>query len=221
MSWQARQRVNFYLPEFQPVRLPPAFRQLLRQLLILLGLLVLVVVGLALEWRYNQSRLQQQQQVEVLRQGDISRQHQRLRMPEADAGLQQQITHSEQRLQQSQQRLALLTQIERHSRLPDGSQSFLPLLSQLGSVSSNNVWLAEIAIRDQGQQIALSGQVREPVAVSRYLAQLGLLPAYQQRRFQQIGITGQMPGFGFVLDTRPAKPGRRESVWPIIRGEQP
>ena len=165
--------------------------------------------------------MQQQQQVEVLRQGDISRQHQRLRMPEADAGLQQQITHSEQRLQQSQQRLALLTQIERHSRLPDGSQSFLPLLSQLGSVSSNNVWLAEIAIRDQGQQIALSGQVSEPVAVSRYLAQLGLLPAYQQRRFQQIGITGQMPGFGFVLDTRPAKPGRRESVWPIIRGEQP
>lgn len=199
MSWQIKQRVNFYTDEFKPPQLPD---EIARLLLISAALMSLMLVVFVCAWSYSgwqgraldNARQQQaflQQQLETIKAE---------RPPLiADSGLEQQKQLQEQRLVANQKILRYLTQGQLEQ-----SHSFTPMVEQLGEQDIKGVWLQSFVIDEQGQRIGLNGYVDDPAKLSPYISSLVNRSAYKNRAFRFIDLQKNEGNswLKFELDTR-------------------
>ena len=211
MTWQIRQRVNFYLEEFRPPALPRDIRQLLLQLgltAVLLLVAALVLLGYSRWLQHEQQQINQFTQNLTRQLEDEMARHPPL---VADSGLQQQLEQARLQLAASQKILFYLGREQLQQ-----SQSFTPLIAQLGEQQVRGVWLQGFRVSDAGQQVRLEGFVDEPEKLSRYVTELLQRSAYSGKSFSQIDVrrSGQR-WLSFVLDTAAPAPDEETAVAPL------
>ena len=127
MTWEIKQRVNFYLEEFQPPKIPNDLRQLIITVIAHTLIAIVVLVGLSINWYWQGLRMGSvaAQQVEVESQvNNIERERPPLKINQE---LTKQRDDMRADLDSSQRILRYLTQQELSS-----SDSFTTLVTGLG-----------------------------------------------------------------------------------------
>jgi len=198
MSWQVKQRINFYSDEFRPPQLPAQVATLLLALggsVALVLLLTLLALGYT-RWesarladaQWQAGQLQQQLDQLLAARPPLSR----------DAGLQRQQQQAVAALQASRQVLSYLTQGKLQR-----SQSFTAQVEQLGQQNIRGVWLQRFRISGDG--VRLQGYLDQPQKLSAYIASLVQRPAYQGVAFRHVDVqkSDHHNGLIFELDSRP------------------
>jgi len=200
MSWQVKQKINFYSDEFRPPELPADVHRLLSMsgyaLLMSLGL---AVVLLASEWWLARELQQSQEQVAQL---NLKIEDEQRNAPplNLDPQLEAQQALARANLLNTQRVLNYLSRQNIEERL-----TFTPLLQDLGNVAVEGVWLSAVDLSDQGRHVQLRGHAIQASLLSPYIAELSQQPAYVRRGFGRIEMTESDQGqkaMYFILDTR-------------------
>lgn len=199
MSWQIRQKINFYSDEFRPPRLARDVSILLRNMA-LTSVLMLILAALALVLKlWMHSRVDAAQATSDALIAAIEQEQQRRPPLVADPQLQKELDKARQQLINSQR---VLTYLSREGQeLPP---SFTALVSQLGDVKTDGIWLSGFSMDGSGNHIELRGFAQKAARVSPYVEALAQQPAYQGMAFRQVEINTE-PGqkwLTFRLDTR-------------------
>ena len=66
MSWEIKQRVNFYLDEFQPPKIPGDLKMILIGAGLHVGIAVVVLLGLVINWYWQGHRLEGMQERQAI-----------------------------------------------------------------------------------------------------------------------------------------------------------
>ena len=134
----------------------------------------------------------------------LTQEEQRIAVPSVDARLQQQVDEAERTVVFATQRLNYLQNHQQgFARQNQSQRPFLALMQQLGDTRLDSIWLSRVGLADRGANVALSGLLQRPDAISDYLAALNKLPAWQGIVFQQVSVDAQPSGYRFALDTLP------------------
>ncbi|WP_370315431.1 hypothetical protein [Thalassolituus sp.] len=200
MNWQVKQRINFYLEEFQPPRIPSDLERLIIGVAVHAVLFVIVLFGLMINFYYQGHRLDGM----TLRQAEVEQQVaniERERPPlSLDEALVSERDRARRNLESSQKILRFLTQQDLRS-----SHSFTTMVSQLGEQDVRGVWLQRFAFYEEGKQINIEGFTDDPAKVSRYVSSLLGRSGYRNHAFRFVDVhkTEGKPWLSFRLDTRP------------------
>ncbi len=197
MSWQLKQRVNFFTDDFRPPKMPEDIRFLLTGLVLTFvafaAFALLLLVGRV--WQESVHTAEQQERLRL--QQMIADEMQRLPPMVIDPQLEQQLKSAQDHLQNSQKVLTYLSREGQSQR-----SSFTALVTQLGQVESEGVWLSAFSLLDGGRNIELRGFVKEARQLSPYIEALTAQPAFQGRAFRQVDVSEENQHLQFYLDTR-------------------
>jgi hypothetical protein len=200
MTWEIKQRVNFYLEEFQPPKIPNDLRQLIISVIGHAVIAMVVLVGLSINWYWQGLRMEKvaAQQVVVESQvNNIERERPPLKINQE---LTKQRDDMRADLDSSQRILRYLTQQELSS-----SDSFTTLVTGLGKQDVAGVWLKRFAFYREGKHISLEGSTDDPAKVSRYVSSLLKRDGFEDHAFRFVDIYKQEDSawLSFKLDSRP------------------
>ncbi|WP_430461573.1 PilN domain-containing protein [Thalassolituus sp. LLYu03] len=200
MSWNVRQRINFYTQEFRPPTLAAEVVLLQRQLLLVLMLGLGATVALFAARAWLDGRVSTEQALTHKLAALIAEEQSRRPPVVVDAQLQNQLEDARRRLENSQR---VLTYLSREGG--EQKMSFSPLVSQLGQVGVAGVWLTGFTLSERGQQVALRGNAQKASQISAYIGALAQQEAYAALAFRQVDIqeNSQTRWLSFRLDTRP------------------
>jgi hypothetical protein len=180
---QVKQRINLYLPRFQPAQLSRETKKLfilvfsvLAVFLLVLGVVVLMKSSMATD--VTQSKQDQDELNQAL-----ARAVSQIPNVTADSNLIHRITREKRVLSKKQKVITYLYQ----NTINEG-ENFTGLVDQLAQQTVKNIWLEKFEILNRGQDIQLFGYAKTPKQVSKYMAMLGTQPSYEGRNFQQIII---------------------------------
>lgn len=200
MTWEIKQRVNFYLEEFQPPKVPKDLRVLIIGAIAHTIVAFVVIIGLTINWYWQGYRLDNV----VLQQGEVERKVSNIERERPPLKVDQKLTaqRDEMRadLDSSQRILRYLTQQELNS-----SHSFTKLVENLGEQDVRGVWLKRFTFFNEGSHISLEGYTDDPAKVSRYAATLLNRPGFSEHAFRFVDIykTEDSAWLSFKLDSRP------------------
>lgn len=200
MTWEIKQRVNFYLEEFQPPKIPNDLRQLIISVIGHVVIAMVVLVGLSINWYWQGLRMGKvaAQQVEVESQvNNIERERPPLKINQE---LTKQRDDMRADLDSSQRILRYLTQQELSS-----SDSFTTLVTGLGEQDVAGVWLSRFSFFRDGKHINLEGYTDDPAKVSKYVSSLLQRDGFEDHAFRFVDIYKQEDSawLSFKLDSRP------------------
>lgn len=200
MTWEVKQRINFYLEEFQPPRIPSDLQQLIFGVIAHAVIAIVVLVGLTINWYWQGIRMEK---VTAL-QADVAIQVatiERERPPlKVDQTLTKQRDEMRMDLDSSQRILRYLTQQELSN-----SHSFTNLVTDLGEQDISGVWLKRFAFYKEGQHIKLEGYTDDPAKVSKYVSTLLARDGFDNHAFRFVDIYKEEDSawLSFTLDSRP------------------
>lgn len=197
MSWQLKQRVNFFTDDFRPPKMPEDIRFLLTGLVLTFAALSACALLLLVGRVWQESVLTSEQQERLRLQQLIAEEMQRLPPLVVDPQLEQQLKAAQDHLQNSQRVLTYLSREGQSQRT-----SFTALVTQLGLAESEGVWLSAFSLLDGGHNIELRGFVKEARQLSPYIEALTAQPAFQGRAFRQVDVSEENQHLQFYLDTR-------------------
>lgn len=197
MSWQLKQRVNFFTDDFRPPKMPEDIRFLLTGLVLTFAALSACALLLLVGRVWQESVLTSEQQERLRLQQLIAEEMQRLPPLVVDPQLEQQLKAAQDHLQNSQRVLTYLSREGQSQRT-----SFTALVTQLGQAESEGVWLSAFSLLDGGHNIELRGFVKEARQLSPYIEALTAQPAFQGRAFRQVDVSEENQHLQFYLDTR-------------------
>ena len=161
MSWQVKQRVNFYLEEFHPPQTPGELKKIVWGVGAHLCLAIPILVGLyfyeGIQDRYLKEMESKNSQLEQ-RVGNLEGKRPPI---EVSSELIQQRDTARQDLEGSRRILQYLTQ-----QNLEKSYSFTQLVRGLGEKTIHGVWLSGFVISDKGGELTLKGYADDPAKVS-------------------------------------------------------
>lgn len=178
-----KQKINLYLPRFQPAQLSLEIKKLLQVLAITIGVIVFTTSVLVI-LKYNV----EQQIVEVEQEKEELAEALKLALSQipnaiADANLIIRIAREKSVLKKKKQVRDYLYQ----DRIGKG-ENFTDLVDQLAKQTVEGIWLSKFEVLNKGEDIQLFGYAKTPKQVSKYIEMLGTQESYQGRNFQQIEI---------------------------------
>lgn len=193
-----KHRINLYLPEFRPPKLPrETFLFLMASFLTILGVLIVAIGG----WLFNSYTSAQIEMLQVEKNqktNELKILTDQLPSPHIDTNLEMLIEKEREQSRRQDKVISFLNQ-----DLIKDRRSFTSLFEQLSQQQVNGIWLSKIEILNRGSDIQLYGFAKTPDKVSRYISSLGEKSAYAGRRFKQINVTqGEHPWNEFFLSTR-------------------
>ncbi len=200
MSWEIKQRANFYLEEFQPPKIPDDLRAILIGAGLHVGIAVIALLGLVINWHWQGHRLQgmlERQTIVEQQVANIESERPPLKLNDA---LVAQRTKLREDLESSQRILRYLTQQEL-----DSSTSFTTMVKELGDQDVRGVWLKSFAFYDEGRHINISGYTDDPAKISRYVSDLLKRSGFSEQAFRYVDVRKEEESrwLTFRLDTRP------------------
>jgi Tfp pilus assembly protein PilN len=180
---EVKQKIDLYLPRFQPEKLSVEVRILFLSILVvfILSFLsgsVLFFINYNLEQQIVEAKQDQEQINEALVRA-ISQ----IPNTTADANLINRIAREKIVLRKNKQVREYLYQ----DRIGKG-ENFTDLVDQLGKQSVKGIWLSKFEIMNKGKDIQLFGYAKTPKQISKYIEMLGTQESYRGRNFQQIQI---------------------------------
>lgn len=180
---EVKQKIDLYLPRFQPEKLSVEVITLFLSILVvfILSFLsgsVLFFISYNLEQQIVEAKQDQEQINEALVRA-ISQ----IPNTTADANLINRIAREKIVLRKNKQVREYLYQ----DRIGKG-ENFTDLVDQLGKQSVKGIWLSKFEIMNKGKDIQLFGYAKTPKQISKYIEMLGTQESYRGRNFQQIQI---------------------------------
>ena len=127
MSWEIKQRVNFYLDEFQPPKIPDDLKMILIGAGLHVGIAVVVLLGLVINWYWQGHRLEGMQERQAIVEQQVANIESERPPLKLDDALVAQRAKLREDLESSQRILRYLTQQEL-----DSSTSFTTMVKELG-----------------------------------------------------------------------------------------
>ena len=127
MSWEIKQRVNFYLDEFQPPKIPGDLKMILIGAGLHVGIAVVVLLGLVINWYWQGHRLEGMQERQAIVEQQVANIESERPPLKLDDALVAQRAKLREDLESSQRILRYLTQQEL-----DSSTSFTTMVKELG-----------------------------------------------------------------------------------------
>ncbi len=199
MTWEVKQRIDFYFDDFKPPRLPADLRFIVIGLGIHAGFAVLLIAGLLINGYFQQGYLDEmvkRQNAVEMQVSNIENERPSLQL---DSDLVAERDKAGNNLESSRRILQYLTQQDIGE-----SHSFRGLVEGLTNQEVSGVWLSGFRFSDEGRNIRLTGHTTDPVKVSGYAGSLLDQESYQGRSFRLIQVSKEedQPYLTFVLDTR-------------------
>lgn len=200
MSWEIKQRVNFYLDEFQPPKIPDDLKMILIGAGLHVGIAVVVLLGLVINWYWQGHRLEGMQERQAIVEQQVANIESERPPLKLDDALVAQRAKLREDLESSQRILRYLTQQEL-----DSSTSFTTMVKELGDQDVRGVWLKSFAFYDEGRHINISGFTDDPAKISRYVSDLLKRSGFSEQAFRFVDVRKQEDSrwLTFKLDTRP------------------
>lgn len=180
---EVKQRINLYLPRFQPAQLSAEVKKLMQVLLATIGIIVLIVSVLVFaKHSIEQQAVEMEQKKEELAEA-LKKVLSQIPNAIADANLINRIAREKIVLRKKRQVRDYLYQ----DRIGKG-ENFTGLVDQLAKQTVKGIWLSKFEVLNKGEDIQLFGYAKTPKQVSKYIEMLGAQEAYKGRNFQQIEI---------------------------------
>jgi hypothetical protein len=180
---QVKQRINLYLPRFQPAQLSRETKKLFILVFSVLAVFLLVLgIVVLMKSSMESDVVQSKQDQDELNQA-LARAVSQIPNVTADSNLIHRITREKRVLSKKQKVITYLYQ----NTINEG-ENFTGLVDQLAQQTVKNIWLKKFEILNRGQDIQLFGYAKTPKQVSKYMAMLGTQSSYEGRNFQQIII---------------------------------
>jgi Tfp pilus assembly protein PilN len=194
---EVKQRIDLYLPRFQPAQLSREVKILFIAIASVFGIflvttIVLILMKSSLE---NDVVIKKQEQIEL--NEALARAISQIPNVTADLNLINRIAREKRVFKKNQKVIAYLYQ----NTINEG-ENFTGLVDQLAQQTVKNVWLDKFQVLNQGQDVQLFGYAKTPKQVSQYMKMLGAQPSYDGRNFQQIQIKKSDNGWNeFYIST--------------------
>jgi Tfp pilus assembly protein PilN len=194
---EVKQRIDLYLPRFQPAQLSREVKILFIAIASVFGIflvttVVLILMKSSLE---NDVVIKKQEQIEL--NEALARAISQIPNVTADLNLINRIAREKRVFKKNQKVIAYLYQ----NTINEG-ENFTGLVDQLAQQTVKNVWLDKFQVLNQGQDVQLFGYAKTPKQVSQYMKMLGAQPSYDGRNFQQIQIKKSDNGWNeFYIST--------------------
>ncbi len=199
MTWEVKQRIDFYLDEFKPPRIPDDLKFIVTGLAIHGAFAVLLIAGLLVNGYIQQGYLDKMVQRQSAVEAQVANIENERPSMQLDADLVAERDTAANNLESSRRILQYLTQQD-----VGQSQSFRGLVNGLENQQVSGVWLSGFRFSDEGRHIRIKGHAVNPVNVSGYAEDLLDQESYQGRSFRLIQVSKEedQPYLTFVLDTR-------------------
>jgi Tfp pilus assembly protein PilN len=180
---EVKQKINLYLPRFQPERLSKEAKELFISVLATLVLLMLVVIAfLAINFFSTAGIADQEKSLSILN-ADLADAVSKIPNTTPDTNLVNRIAKEKLAVYRKQKVIDYLYK----DTISEG-ENFTNLIDQLAQQDIKEIWLNKIEVLNKGDDIQLFGYAKRPSQVSKYIEMLGLQEAYKGRSFQQIKI---------------------------------
>lgn len=194
---EVKQRINLYLPRFQPATLSSETKILLISISSVLGMLLVSVVILVLMKSSLEDDVQRSKQEQDELSEALTRAVSQIPNVVADLNLIKRIAREKRVLKKKQKVITYLYQ----NTINEG-ENFTGLVDQLAQQTVKGIWLEKFEILNQGEDIQLFGYAKTPKQVSKYMGMLGTQSSYEGRNFQQIQIKESDKGWNeFYIST--------------------
>lgn len=199
MTWVIKQRINFYLDEFRPPKIPDDLRRLLIGIAVHAVVAVLLLLGVIVNWYWQELRLSEVVDLQAAVELDVKNIEQERPPLKLDQALVTQRNEMRQELESSQRILRYLTQRELSS-----SHSFTTLVAGLGEQKLPGVWLKRFSFFRDGEEMSIEGYTYDPAQVSKYASTLLARDGYTERAFRFVDIrkVKDEDWLSFKLDSR-------------------
>jgi len=180
---EVKQKINLYLPRFQPAKLSSEVKVLCASTLVsLLALFSLSAIIFSVNNSIKSEIVEVREEKEDLDKA-LTRAISKIPNAVADSNLINRIAREKIVLIKKEQVRDYLYQ----DRIGKG-ENFTNLVDQLAKQSVQGIWLSKFEILNKGKDIQLFGYVKTPNEISKYIEMLGTQEAYRGRNFQQIKI---------------------------------
>lgn len=193
------QQVNLYLDEFKQIE--PKFSAPVILILcgytVFIGLLGSAILG-GMLWSQKSSlqdhafRAQDWQE-----QLQVAKQH--YPVPQVDAGLLRKIENQKALIERNKTVLRYLNS----RQLEVENQAFSVLLLALTWVKQDDLWLTQVAIREGGQAMSLTGMTLSPEALPVYLEKLAELDVFSDMSFRVFDLKREGDMLSFEISSQP------------------
>lgn len=180
---EVKQRINLYLPRFQPAQLSSETKILFISITSVVGIFLLLMIILLLMKSSAENDVLKSKQHQVELNDALTRAISQIPNVTADSNLINRIAREKNVLNKKQKVITYLYQ----NTINEG-ENFTGLVDQLAQQTVKGIWLERFEILNQGQDIQLFGYAKTPKQVSRYMGMLGTQSSYEGRNFQQIQI---------------------------------
>lgn len=178
-----KQRINLYLPRFQPAQLSNEAKKLFVVFFSVLGLFLITVAVLGLMRSFIENDIVDGRKNQDELNEALARATSQIPNVTADSNLIHRIAREKRVLNKKQKVITYLYQ----NTITEG-ENFTGLVDQLAQQTVKDIWLSKFEILNKGNDIQLFGYAKTPTQVSKYMAMLGTQLSYEGRNFQQIKI---------------------------------
>ncbi|HCM05169.1 MAG TPA: hypothetical protein DIC30_04065 [Oceanospirillales bacterium] len=186
---EVKQKINLYLPRFQPERLSKEARELFLSIFATFGFLSVIVIALLLINYASEVEVTEKEKEGALLNSELEEAISKIPNTTPDANLINRIAKEKLSIAKKQKVIAYLYQ----DTISEG-ENFTSLVDQLAQQGVKGVWLNKIEVLNKGDDIQLFGYAKTPSQVSKYIEMLGDQNSYKGRSFQQIKIKKSIVG---------------------------
>lgn len=218
MSWQVKQRVDFYLEEFHPPQMPNDLKQIMYGVSTHLVIGFIALVGLLVYEDFQSSYLQKMQDRDALASERVNKIESTQPIAKVSNTLTSKRDEARRELDGRRRIFQYLTQqnIEK-------SLSFTDIVGGFQQHSISGLWLSGFSITNKGQHLILRGYANDPAKVSQYADELLANDAFTRFAFRQVIIEKDVESgwLSFYLSTEPETPeDPLEPQSPILQRQQ-
>lgn len=180
---EIKQKINLYLPRFQPEKLSKETKNLFFAISSAFAILVFIIASLMIINSLVDSEIVNNQQKSEVLNKKLEQAISKIPNVTADSNLVNRIKQQKSVIKKKQQVIAYLYK----DTISEG-ENFTSLVDQLAQQNVQGIWLNKFEILNKGNDVQLFGYAKTPSQVSKYIEMLGAQNAYQGRNFQQIKI---------------------------------
>lgn len=180
---EVKQKINLYLPRFQPEKLSKEAKGLFLSVFAALFLFMLVVITLLTINIINEASVDEKEKELSILNNYLADAISKIPNTTPDTNLINRIAKEKIAIYRKQKVIDYLYK----DTIGEG-ENFTSLVDQLAQQDIKEVWLSKIEVLNKGDDIQLFGNAKTPSQVSKYIEMLGLQDSYKGRSFQQIKI---------------------------------
>lgn len=198
MTWSVKQTIDFFTDEYKPETLPKSVHYLLLSLAVCTVVCVVAYTSVYI-WHKRDMEREQHYQSEI---SQLNNEYAQLQKTAKNLKPSSVLLKREQTLESLVAKKEKIFDYLKNQSF-DGRDSMTNPVDQLGQAVMDGLWLSGFEI--YRKRVRLTGFVKAPNLMPKYLKKLSTLPSYAGQTFEYIDIKKTKKGLSFVLDSQSIK----------------